>query len=95
MPPVEKKKEKFEDHLKQVEDAVKTLESGQLGLEASLEKYESGMKALKQCYSILQQAEKKIQLLVKDKDGSLSEKEFKPDKKALRKKTTPEGEIPF
>ena len=57
---MEKKKEKFEDHLQQVEDAVKNLESGELGLEASLEKYESGMKALKQCYSILEQAEKKI-----------------------------------
>ena len=92
---MEKKKEKFEDHLRQVEDAVKTLESGQLGLEDSLEKYESGMKALKQCYSILGQAEKKIQLLVKEKDGSLSEKEFKPEKKAAKKKNAPEGEIPF
>ncbi len=95
MPPVEKKKEKFEDHLRLVEEAVKTLESGQLGLEASLEKYESGMKALKQCYSILDQAEKKIQLLVKEKDGSLSEKEFKSGKKASKKKKTPDGEIPF
>jgi len=92
---VEKKKEKFEDHLQQVEDAVKNLESGELGLEASLEKYESGMKALKQCYSILEQAEKKIQLLVKEKDGSLSEKAFAPEKKSAKKKKTPDGEIPF
>jgi exodeoxyribonuclease VII small subunit len=95
MAAMEKKKEKFEDHLRRVEDAVKTLESGQLGLEASLEKYETGMAALKHCYSILEQAEKKIQLLVKEKDGSLSEEEFKPEKKAAKKKKAPDGEIPF
>ena len=70
------KKEKFEDHLKQVEDAVKSLEGGKLGLEESIGKYETGIKALKHCYSILEQAEKKIQLLVKSKDGSLSSKEM-------------------
>ena len=53
------------------------------------------MKALKQCYSILEQAEKKIQLLVKEKDGSLSEKDFPSEKKSPKKKKTPDGEIPF
>ncbi len=85
MPTVEKKKERFEDHLKQVDEAVKALESGKLGLEESLEKYESGMKALKQCYAILDQAEKKIQLLVKEKDGALVAKDFQPEFKAPKK----------
>ncbi len=83
------KKEKFEDLLKQVEDAVKALESGKLGLEDSLEKYEAGMKALKQCYGILEQAEKKIQVLVKEKDGSLVAKEFQPTPKK-KEETDPE-----
>lgn len=96
------KKEKFEDHLKQVEEAVKSLEGGKLGLEESIEKYETGMKALRHCYSILEQAEKKIQILVKEKDGSLVAKDFDPsfankgpasegrpapDEKTARKKT--------
>jgi len=72
------KKEKFEDYLRQVEEAVKSLEGGKLQLEESIEKYESGIKALRQCYSILDQAEKKIQLLVKEKDGTLSAKDFEP-----------------
>jgi exodeoxyribonuclease VII small subunit len=72
------KKEKFEDHLRQVEDAVKALEGGKLGLEESIEKYETGIRALRQCYSILEQAEKKIQILVKEKDGALSAKDFEP-----------------
>jgi len=72
------KKESFETYLTQVEDAVKSLESGKLKLEESIEKYETGIKALRQCYAILDQAEKKIQLLVKEKDGSLSAKDFEP-----------------
>ena len=72
------KKESFETYLSQVEDAVKSLEGGKLKLEESIEKYETGIKALRQCYSILDQAEKKIQLLVKEKDGTLSAKDFEP-----------------
>jgi exodeoxyribonuclease VII small subunit len=72
------KKETFEVHLSQVEAAVKSLEGGKLGLEESIEKYESGIKALRQCYAILEQAERKIQLLVKEKDGSLTAKDFEP-----------------
>lgn len=72
------RKEKFEDHLRSVEETVKALEGGKLGLEESIEKYESGIKALRQCYAILEQAEKKIQILVKEKDGSLSAKDFDP-----------------
>src|SRR5581483_5691672 len=72
------KKEKFEDYLRQVEETVKSLEGGKLGLEESIEKYETGVKALRQCYSILEQAERKIQLLVKEKDGSLTAKDFEP-----------------
>lgn len=70
------KKETFEEYLRQVEETVKSLEGGKLGLEESIEKYETGIKALRQCYGILEQAEKKIQLLVKEKDGSLAAKDF-------------------
>jgi exodeoxyribonuclease VII small subunit len=86
------KKEKFEDHLKVVEEVVKSLEGGKLGLEESIEKYEAGIKALRQCYSILEQAEKKIQILVKEKDGGLAARDFDPaaassaDDKPARKK---------
>ena len=81
------KKESFETYLGQVDEAVKALEGGKLKLEDSIEKYETGIKALRQCYSILDQAEKKIQLLVKEKDGTLSTKDFEPagEEKAPRK----------
>lgn len=83
------KKETFETYLLQVEAAVKSLEGGKLQLEESIEKYESGIKALRQCYAILDQAEKKIQLLVKEKDGTLTAKDFDPsstDEKPAKKK---------
>lgn len=93
------KKEKFEDLLKQVEESVRGLESGKLGLEESLDKYEAGMKALKQCYTILEQAEKKIQLLVKEKDGALTGKDYQPESKAPTPKKKEEkkddAELPF
>ncbi|HLF93110.1 MAG TPA: exodeoxyribonuclease VII small subunit [Planctomycetota bacterium] len=82
-PPAAKK---FEQHLLEVEQVVKALEGGKLGLEESIEKYELGMKALKQCYSILEQAEKKIQILVKEKDGSLTAKDFDPAAPAAEEK---------
>ena len=83
------KKEKFEDHLKVVEEAVRSLEGGKLGLEESIERYEQGIKALRQCYLILEQAEKKIQMLVRDKEGGLAVKDFEAaaaDEKPARKK---------
>lgn len=70
------KGEKFEDYLRQVEEAVQQLESGKLGLEESIDKYENGIKAIKKCYEILEAAEKKIQLLIKDKEGKLQAKPF-------------------
>jgi len=72
------KKETFETYLTQVQETVSALEGGKLGLEQSIEKYETGIKALRQCYAILDQAEKKIQLLVKEKDGTLTAKDFEP-----------------
>ena len=82
------KKETFETYLTQVSEAVTALESGKLKLEESIEKYETGIKALRQCYAILDQAEKKIQLLVKEKDGTLTGKDFEPagEEKPAKKK---------
>ncbi len=73
MPPVtdKPKKDRYEDHLKAVEDAVRSLEEGKLDLEDSIERYESGMRALNRCREILGQMEKRIEQLVQQKDGSL------------------------
>jgi exodeoxyribonuclease VII small subunit len=82
----DKPKPKFEECLRNVEDVVKSLESGKLGLEESLERYEAGIAALRSCYKILEEAERKIQLLVKEKDGSLAATDLESEPKAPRKK---------
>ena len=62
------KQVKFEDAIGQVEAIVEQIESGEVGLEQSLAKYEQGMKLLGDCRGILDKAEKRIaQLKVEGK----------------------------
>jgi exodeoxyribonuclease VII small subunit len=53
----------FEHSLAELESIVHQLEDGQLGLAESLAHYEQGVKHLKHCFQLLQQAERKIELL--------------------------------
>jgi exodeoxyribonuclease VII small subunit len=53
----------FEQALASLETIVHDLEAGRLSLAESLGRYEEGIKLLKQCYSQLEQAERKIELL--------------------------------
>ena len=51
----------FEEAIKELTTIVGGIEQGQIPLEASLKQYERGMDLIKQCRSILQQAEKRIE----------------------------------
>ena len=51
------------------------LENGNLNLDESVSKFEEGMKIAKQCNNILEDAEKKITILL-EKDGELKEEKF-------------------
>jgi exodeoxyribonuclease VII small subunit len=53
----------FEQALAELETIVHQLEEGELGLEESLARYEAGVKHLKHCFALLQQAERKVELL--------------------------------
>ena len=53
----------FESSLRQLELIVSELESGKLGLEASLTRYEEGIKHLKSCHQLLRTAERRIELI--------------------------------
>lgn len=66
------KKNSFEDSLKELENIVSKLESGELALEASLAQFEVGTKLYKECKDQLSIAEKKIALLT----DSLKEEEM-------------------
>lgn len=53
----------FEAALASLEDIVHDLEDGELGLAEALARYEQGIKHLRHCYDLLEQAERKIELL--------------------------------
>ncbi|MCH6546459.1 MAG: exodeoxyribonuclease VII small subunit [Deltaproteobacteria bacterium] len=66
-----KEKKKFEEAVKELERVVEQLESGELSLEDSLAAFENGVRLVKLCNQKLTEVERKIELLVKDKDGKL------------------------
>ena len=67
----DQEKKKFEEALEDLEKVVERLESGELSLEASLAAFEEGVKLVNLCNQKLTEVEKKIELLVKDKEGKL------------------------
>ena len=71
-------KENFEESMKKLENIVTELETGNLNLDESVKKFEEGMKIAKQCNNMLEEAEKKITILL-EKDGEIEEKDFVGD----------------
>jgi len=61
----------FEAALKQLEEIVQRLERGELPLEESLKLYEEGIRLSRLCHAKLEEAEGKIELLMKDAKGDL------------------------
>lgn len=53
----------FEASLSELQQIVQHLEEGNLGLEPSLARFEQGIRLLRRCYLILEQAEQKIEIL--------------------------------
>jgi len=74
---------KFEAALEKLEKIVAELEGGDIALEDSLVKYESGVKLVRLCQKKLNEAKKKIEILVKSKEGKIKLEPF--DEKSPRK----------
>jgi exodeoxyribonuclease VII small subunit len=62
----------FEQALAKLEEIVERIESGEVPLEESIEKYAEGVELIKKCRAILDAAEKRIQLLTKSGPGELA-----------------------
>ena len=60
---------KFEDAMARLEEIVQSLESGNLSLEESIKAFEEGMKLAKFCSQKLEEAEKKVTMLMKESEG--------------------------
>jgi len=65
----------FEENMENLEKIVAELEKGDLNLDESIKKFEEGMKISKQCNEYLENAEKKITVLINE-NGNLKEEEF-------------------
>lgn len=65
----------FEAGLERLAQIVRQLEAGNTPLDKSLELYEEGVTLVRLCSSALENAEKKVRLLVA-KDNGLSEEDF-------------------
>ncbi len=69
---------KFEASIKELEEIVLKLENGDISLEESLELFEKGVKISKTCQKLLDDAEKKVSVLIADGDGKMTKQDF-PD----------------
>ena len=65
----------FEETLKELEMVVASLEKGDLSLDEAIKNFEKGMALSKECNERLDEAEKKINILVK-KDNEIVEENF-------------------
>lgn len=62
----------FESSLAELEKVVKKLEDGDLPLEESLKLFETGVKLVRECKQRLSNAERRIEILIQEADGTLS-----------------------
>jgi len=62
----------FESSLIELEEIVTQLEAGDLPLERSLELFERGIGLARECQKRLDEAERKVELLMRGEDGALS-----------------------
>lgn len=70
------RKKTFESAMKELEEIVHQLESGDLPIEDALKKYEKGMKQSRYCLDLLDSIEKKISVLTQDENGKIIETPF-------------------
>ena len=72
------KENSFENKMQELEKVVNLLEKGDMNLDESLVKFEEGMKLSKECNKMLEEAEKKITILL-EQDGEIKETDFEND----------------
>lgn len=68
-------KANFEENMNKLETIVADLEKGDLNLDDSVKKFEEGIKISKECNEMLEEAEKKITILLQ-KDDKIEEEDF-------------------
>lgn len=72
-------KVKFEDAMKKLENVIKKFETEEVDLDDSVKLFEDGMKLSAECSKKLDEAERKIELITKNKTGNMITKSFPSD----------------
>jgi len=73
------KPKNFETSLEELERIVRELEQGELTLEKSLDLFEQGVKLSRECQERLNQAERRIEILMRDNQGRAVVRPFDPE----------------
>ena len=69
-------KKTFEQLMKQLEQIIQELESGDLPLEKAIKKFEEGIQLSRFCSKMLDETEKKVSILLEDTEGNITETPF-------------------
>ena len=72
------KEKSFEEALRELEGIVNRLEQGDLPLEEALTFFEDGVKLSRYCHTKLDEAQKRVEVLLKDESGKMTAQPFKP-----------------
>jgi len=72
-----KKEKAFEEALKELEEIVNRLEQGEIPLEQALQLFEQGVKLSRACHTKLDEAQKRVEILLKDEGGKMTPQPFK------------------
>jgi len=73
------KKPDFERSLARLEEVVRRLESPQLSLDEAMRLFEEGVALSRECQKQLEEAEGKVEILLKKADGKLAAEPFEPE----------------
>lgn len=73
------KKPDFERSLARLEEIVRRLESPQLSLDEAMKLFEEGVSLSRECQKQLEEAEGRVEILLKKADGKLSAEPFDPE----------------
>jgi exodeoxyribonuclease VII small subunit len=68
----------FEEALRELEEIVNRLEQGDLPLEETLQFFEEGVKLSRYCHTKLDEAQKRVEILLKDESGKVIAQSFEP-----------------
>lgn len=70
----------FESSMEELEKIVNELENEELTLDKAVEKFQKGIELSNYCNRLLEDAEKKITILIENVDGTVKEEKFELEK---------------